>query len=220
MWELCFSSFTDDSSNATTFHRQCDKYNTTMTFVRNSLGYTFGGYVRLAMCRSVLDIVCCCSKWTLAYLLLCDRCWQAVVGWSKEACCATAGAYCQPGDTYCVNHVSDADFLFRLSPGAPSKYGALFKVGQDPPPQCVRGRTGRPVCTTDPSAHNYQFSDGGVFQAWGNHHIGQNNYRDLHLGGTPLGHGGYCNQGGTYHSGEICGNGAWGQTSMEVYRLV
>ena len=45
-WSLCFSSFTDDSSRAETFHRQCDQYNITLTVVRNSLNYTFGGYVR------------------------------------------------------------------------------------------------------------------------------------------------------------------------------
>eukprot|EP01046_Picozoa_sp_COSAG06_P003211 COSAG06_NODE_122_length_23062_cov_43.568990_2_plen_96_part_00 len=46
-WSLCFSSFTDDVTTPSTFHTQCDQYNTTLTVARNSLNYTFGGYVRL-----------------------------------------------------------------------------------------------------------------------------------------------------------------------------
>lgn len=46
-WQLCFSSFQDDASSPTAFHKQCDMYNTTMVVVRNSLGFTFGGYVRV-----------------------------------------------------------------------------------------------------------------------------------------------------------------------------
>ena len=45
-WALCFSSFTDDATSPAEFHAQCDQYNTTVTVARNSLGYTFGGYVR------------------------------------------------------------------------------------------------------------------------------------------------------------------------------
>ena len=37
----------DDASSPTAFHKQCDMYNTTMVVVRNSLGFTFGGYVRV-----------------------------------------------------------------------------------------------------------------------------------------------------------------------------
>jgi hypothetical protein len=46
-WSLCFSSFTDDATTPSTFHRLCDQYNTTLTVARNSLNYTFGGYVRV-----------------------------------------------------------------------------------------------------------------------------------------------------------------------------
>ena len=48
-WSLCFSSFTDDATTPSTFHRQCDQHNTTLTVARNSLNYTFGGYVRLPL---------------------------------------------------------------------------------------------------------------------------------------------------------------------------
>jgi hypothetical protein len=46
-WSLCFSSFTDDATTPSTFHRLCDQYDTTLTVARNSLNYTFGGYVRV-----------------------------------------------------------------------------------------------------------------------------------------------------------------------------
>ena len=49
-WSLCFSSFTDDATTPSTFHKQCDQHNTTLTVARNSLNYTFGGYVRLPPC--------------------------------------------------------------------------------------------------------------------------------------------------------------------------
>eukprot|EP01043_Picozoa_sp_COSAG02_P070182 COSAG02_NODE_12324_length_1562_cov_1.622693_1_plen_330_part_01 len=45
-WALCYSSFTDDATTPKTFHAQCDHYNTTLIMVINSLGFTFGGYVR------------------------------------------------------------------------------------------------------------------------------------------------------------------------------
>eukprot|EP01046_Picozoa_sp_COSAG06_P043031 COSAG06_NODE_5576_length_3392_cov_63.026067_3_plen_145_part_00 len=45
-WKVCFSSFTDDATTPSTFHRLCDQYDTTLTVARNSLNYTFGGYVR------------------------------------------------------------------------------------------------------------------------------------------------------------------------------
>ena len=45
-WSLCYSSFTDDASTPAAFHAQCDQYSTTLTVASNSLGYTFGGYVR------------------------------------------------------------------------------------------------------------------------------------------------------------------------------
>ena len=49
-WQLCFSSFQDDVSSPSAFHRHCDMYNSTLVIVRNSLGFTFGGYVRCTAC--------------------------------------------------------------------------------------------------------------------------------------------------------------------------
>eukprot|EP01046_Picozoa_sp_COSAG06_P035768 COSAG06_NODE_3878_length_4809_cov_166.836306_6_plen_162_part_00 len=49
-WSLCFSSFTDDATTPSAFHKQCDQYSTTLTVARNSLNYTFGGYVRVPPC--------------------------------------------------------------------------------------------------------------------------------------------------------------------------
>jgi hypothetical protein len=45
-WALCFSSFTENATTPITFHAQCDQYNTTLIMVINSLGFTFGAYVR------------------------------------------------------------------------------------------------------------------------------------------------------------------------------
>eukprot|EP01046_Picozoa_sp_COSAG06_P003215 COSAG06_NODE_122_length_23062_cov_43.568990_6_plen_856_part_00 len=60
-WSLCFSSFKNDATTPGTFHRLCDQHNTTLTVARNSLKYTFGGYVRLPpvsfRCCSVLFLV-------------------------------------------------------------------------------------------------------------------------------------------------------------------
>ena len=46
-WSLCFSSFTDDATTPSAFHQQCDQHDTTLAVARNSLNYTFGGYVRV-----------------------------------------------------------------------------------------------------------------------------------------------------------------------------
>ena len=46
VWELCYSSLTDNHDNAATFHKQCDPHNIAMVFARNSIGRVFGGYVR------------------------------------------------------------------------------------------------------------------------------------------------------------------------------
>eukprot|EP01046_Picozoa_sp_COSAG06_P013987 COSAG06_NODE_855_length_11931_cov_20.218813_11_plen_188_part_00 len=56
-WSLCFSSFTDNATTPSTFHTQCDQHDTTLTVARNSLNYTFGGYVRLPPCF-VLFLLC------------------------------------------------------------------------------------------------------------------------------------------------------------------
>jgi hypothetical protein len=54
VWKLCYSSLTDNRTTLT-FHEQCDRFNTTMTFARNSLGFVFGGYA----VRSWNGSACC-----------------------------------------------------------------------------------------------------------------------------------------------------------------
>jgi len=43
-WTSCYSSFSDDASDAATFHAQCDQYAPTLVFSQNSLGYAMGGF--------------------------------------------------------------------------------------------------------------------------------------------------------------------------------
>ena len=57
-WSLCFNSFTNDARTPSTFHELCDQHNTTLTVARNSLNYTFGGYVRLPPASSRSSSVC------------------------------------------------------------------------------------------------------------------------------------------------------------------
>ena len=73
-WTLCFSSFTDDASDASVFHSQCDEYDVTMVVARHGAvpqisdgasspawvegaEWVFGGYVS-ALCLSLLCHVC------------------------------------------------------------------------------------------------------------------------------------------------------------------
>ena len=44
-WVKCFDSDTDDASTPAAFHAQCDAFAETVSIARNSLGFTFGGYV-------------------------------------------------------------------------------------------------------------------------------------------------------------------------------
>lgn len=44
VWALCYSTTTDNYDNATAFHKQCDKHDNTMVFVKNALNFLFGGY--------------------------------------------------------------------------------------------------------------------------------------------------------------------------------
>ena len=66
-WAQCFSSFTDNATTPSTFHAQCDQYNTTLTMVINSLGFTFGAYVRpppnsfCVLCSAFSCLVVFCS---------------------------------------------------------------------------------------------------------------------------------------------------------------
>jgi hypothetical protein len=45
MWELCYTTSTM-AQTAAEFHKRCDGYKPTVTVARNSLNYTFGGFVR------------------------------------------------------------------------------------------------------------------------------------------------------------------------------
>jgi hypothetical protein len=66
-WAQCYSSFTDNATTPSTFHAQCDQYNTTLIMVINSLGFTFGGYVRpppfsfCLLCSAFSSLVVSCS---------------------------------------------------------------------------------------------------------------------------------------------------------------
>ena len=68
-WSLCFSSFTDDATTPSTFHKQCDQYDTTLTVARNSLKYTFGGYVRLPLA----SFRSCCVVFLVRFFRGADR---------------------------------------------------------------------------------------------------------------------------------------------------
>jgi hypothetical protein len=50
-WVACFDSDVDDASTAASFHAACDEFTQTVSIARNSLGFTFGGYVRLRPSR-------------------------------------------------------------------------------------------------------------------------------------------------------------------------
>jgi hypothetical protein len=43
-WELCYSSFTNETATSKSFLGGCAQYSTTLVVAHNALGYTFGGY--------------------------------------------------------------------------------------------------------------------------------------------------------------------------------
>jgi hypothetical protein len=45
-WTVCFNSATDDTASPSIFHSRCDQFSESVSSAHNSLGYTFGGYVR------------------------------------------------------------------------------------------------------------------------------------------------------------------------------
>ena len=67
IWAPCFSSFTDDASDASTFHAQCDEHDVTLVLARHGAvpdpggdvgwvadaDYVFGGYVS-NLCASLV----------------------------------------------------------------------------------------------------------------------------------------------------------------------
>jgi hypothetical protein len=92
-WTLCFSSFTDDASDASVFHSQCDEYDVTMVVARHGAvpqtsgnppytplasspawvedaEWVFGGYVS-ALCLSLPCHVCSMVSLLALYCGLC-----------------------------------------------------------------------------------------------------------------------------------------------------
>eukprot|EP01052_Picozoa_sp_SAG31_P003346 SAG31_NODE_127_length_23612_cov_39.709863_12_plen_775_part_00 len=60
-WIPCFDSATNDASDASIFHAQCNQHEVTVSIASNALGYTFGGYVR-SSCRPscLVGSLCAC----------------------------------------------------------------------------------------------------------------------------------------------------------------
>jgi hypothetical protein len=61
VWALCYSTTTDNYDNATAFHKQCDKHDNTMVFVKNALNFLFGGYVRFSCYAFLIRVLTCFS---------------------------------------------------------------------------------------------------------------------------------------------------------------
>lgn len=113
-WELCYSTFTDSNlpschnwpgsgwdGCAKTFHSQCDEYAPTVTLARNSLNFTFGGYV-----------------WPHSS---CNCCFFVAAGSDPyHACGAQADATWSGGEAY---KGTAACFIFGLEPGLPQRFG-------------------------------------------------------------------------------------------------
>jgi hypothetical protein len=58
VWDLCYSSLTDNHDNTTAFHTQCDPHSITVVFARNSIGNVFGGYVRFRLFLMRFSALC------------------------------------------------------------------------------------------------------------------------------------------------------------------
>ena len=52
-WTVCYDSATDCTDQPSCFHTPCDQFSETVSIAHNSLGYTFGGYVRERLSFSV-----------------------------------------------------------------------------------------------------------------------------------------------------------------------
>ena len=115
-------------------------------------------------------------------------CSQAEGSWSKERCCAVQGNDC--GNTYCVDHTSSSDYLYRLSPGEPERYETI------------------PGGIT-----SYQYANPISWPTFG-YDLNIGSY------GPPGDTTGSCDQGTTYrgsHDAACGGDGNWGQTDLEVW---
>ena len=117
-------------------------------------------------------------------------CSQAEGSWSYERCCAVQGNNCL--SSFCEDHTSSSDYLYRLSPGEPKRYEPI------------------------PGGYTqYQRAGPAYWPTFGGHD-------DLCIGylNGPPGTGGYCPQGATYRGSPnaACGgDGNWGHTDLEVW---
>ena len=67
-WTVCFNSATNCTDNPSCFHSPCDGFSETVSIAHNSLGYTFGGYVRELLYFSVAVIFC--ARFRISFLHL------------------------------------------------------------------------------------------------------------------------------------------------------
>ena len=136
----------------------------------------------------------------------------AVGSWSNTTCCAASGKngchLCATGPC-CVDRTSAADFIFGLGPNEPQRYLANDTLIQRD------------------STTYYQKAEPDRWPVWGG--------GALNMGGDngPPGTTAYCDQGITYggQANEACGGGwdgyglpcegqgCWGKTDLEVWRL-
>ena len=123
---------------------------------------------------------------------------QAECSWSKERCCAVKSNDCSSGRCWAQAATAGNDFLYKLSPGTPTRYAHTGKHD------------------------GYQWINPSRWPRFGGK--GRTTYNDLSFGdiGAPgQGGGGYCDQGWTYQGSGIaaCGGvGNWGGTHLEVWR--
>eukprot|EP01043_Picozoa_sp_COSAG02_P006881 COSAG02_NODE_201_length_29473_cov_135.510213_7_plen_402_part_00 len=88
-WELCYSSFTDDTSSAEAFHRQCDAYGRSVVVARTASGAVFGGYTT--------------ASW----------------GFEECCANRLNGCHATQADSYCEEHAAAVDsFIFGTPAGA------------------------------------------------------------------------------------------------------
>ena len=115
-------------------------------------------------------------------------CSQAEGSWSYERCCAVQGNNCL--SSFCEDHTSSSDYLYRLSPGEPERYET----------------------TGDNAWYQYVYPTRWPIFGYDDLTIGAYN--------GPPGTDGYCDQGGTYrgsHNAACGGYHNWGHTDLEVW---
>eukprot|EP01044_Picomonas_judraskeda_P014454 COSAG03_NODE_2296_length_2907_cov_2.655271_3_plen_278_part_00 len=195
-WTMCYSSFTNDSSTPDVYHEQCDQHTKTLHVVINHVAgvpRVFGAFAVRAPTHSV-----CSHPGALSLLGASFGCPHTMLcaqegAWDKAACCAVSANTCGPD--YCTDRTSAGNWLFRLGPGAPGKFG--------------------------PNGANtaFQFVVPTEWPKWGD-----GGY-DLYMGCyDALGATSSCWEGSTYAGApnQVCGgngNWDWGETNMEVWYM-